>query len=80
MAEKYDNQRPGAGVGAQRQNAPELCFPWSWSWSSKFSHAPGLLLFIYILLIFFIKLHKYSVFQLQWEKIMREHSRFKIYM
>ena len=32
----------------------ELCF--SWSWSSKFSHAPGLLLFFIILLNLFLKI------------------------
>ena len=56
-------QGPGAGAGARSRRAPEPCFPWSWSRSrsSKFSHAPGLLLFFNILFNIFFKLHKYLV-------------------
>ena len=38
-----------------RELEPEPCFPWSWSRSSKFSHAPELLLFFNILLNLFFK-------------------------
>ena len=39
----FDIQGPGDGDGARSRSAPEPCF--TWSRSSKFPHAPGLLLF-----------------------------------